>query len=129
MTARTGRNIRIRRGSTPVAGAKSDRITLNSGSVDITDKDAAGVQTLLADVSVRSVELQVEGITRDATFIAIMTGSTTAMLENYTVLITGLGTFSGNFMPTSLELSGEQEGAVEFSMSLASSGVFTWTPA
>lgn len=129
MAATSGRNIRIRRSTTPIAGARTDTLTINAEPVDITDKDDAGWRTLLADVGVRSLEGTIAGVTLDATLIGVIMGTASSLLSNHTILITGLGTFSGDFFLSNVELTGEQEGAVEFSATIQSSGVITWTAA
>jgi TP901-1 family phage major tail protein len=129
MTARSGRNVFISRGATRIAGATADTITFNAGEIDITDKQDAAARTLLADVSVRSVDLSVNGILKDATYVAIMLGTASSILAAYTVTITGLGSAAGNFHMSSFEVTGDKEGAVEFSATLMSSGAIVWTPA
>jgi TP901-1 family phage major tail protein len=125
----SGRSIRVRRGTTSVAGARVDGFSINAEPVDITDKDDAGWRTLLANVGTRSIELTVSGVTTDATLIAVITGTATAILENYTVLITAVGTLSGNFHLGNISITGEQADAITFEATLASSGVITWTAA
>ena len=121
--------MRIRRGTTPIAGATSDNLTINNEPVDITDKDDAGWRTMLADVGVRSLEGTVEGVTNDATLIAVAVGTASSLLSNHTILITGLGTFSGDFFLSNLQLSAPQAEAVTFTATIQSSGQITWTAA
>lgn len=129
MAATSGRNIRIRRGATPIAGARSDSITINAEPIDITDKDDAGWRTLLADVGVRSLEGSISGVTTDATLIAVIMGTAANLLSNHTILITGIGTFSGDFFLSNVTLTGEQADAVTFEATVQSSGTITWTAA
>jgi predicted secreted protein len=129
MTARAGRTLRIRRGTTPIAGARADSLTINNEPIDITEKDSVAWRTMLADVGVRSIDAEVEGILENAELIAIAVGTGSALLENYTILITGLGTFSGNFYLSSFALTGEQADAITFTASIQSSGTITWTAA
>lgn len=126
MTARTGRNLRIRRGTTPIAGARTDSITINNEPLDITDKDNAGWRTFLADAGVRSIDCEVEGVLEDSTLIAISVGTAANLLESYTIAITGLGTFTGNFYLNNLQLSGEMADVVTFTASIQSSGQVTF---
>lgn len=127
MPAFTGRKLRIKRGSTNIAGARTDSLTINNEPIDITDKDDAGWRTMLADVGVRSVDAEVEGVLDDATLIAIAVGSATAILQAYTIEIQGLGSFTGNWHLASFAITGEQAGAVTFTASIQSSGTITWT--
>lgn len=126
MTARAGRTLRIRRGVTPIAGARSDSITINNEPIDITEKDSTGWRTLLADAGVRSIDCEVEGILEDSTLLAIAVGTSSALLESYTIAITGLGTFTGNFYLSNFAITGEMADAVTFTASIQSSGTVTF---
>lgn len=115
---------------TPIAGGREHGISINNEAIDITDKDSAGWRTLLADPSVRSVDISFSGLMDGATYIALSLNSDTAgLLTDYTVEIEGLGTFTGDFHLSSVELGTPHDDAVELSMTLASSGAITWTAA
>ncbi len=128
MAAISGRKLRIKRGSTAIAGARSDSITINNEPIDITDKDDAGWRTMLADVGVRSIDCEVEGILTDSTFLALAVGTASALLEAYTIEVDGIGDFSGNFFLASFAVTGEQADATTFTASIQSSGTITFTP-
>lgn len=115
---------------TPIAGGREHGISINNEAIDITDKDSAGWRTLLADPAVRSVDISFSGLMDGATYIALSLNSDTAgLLTDYTVEIEGLGTFTGDFHLSSVELGTPHDDAVELSMTLASSGAITWTAA
>jgi predicted secreted protein len=128
MAAISGRKLRIKRGSTAIAGARSDSITINNEPIDITDKDDAGWRTMLADVGVRSIDCEVEGILTDSTFLALAVGTASALLEAYTIEVDGIGDFTGNFFLASFAVTGEQADATTFTASIQSSGTITFTP-
>jgi predicted secreted protein len=128
MAAISGRKLRVKRGSTAIAGARSDSITINNEPIDITDKDDAGWRTMLADVGVRSIDCEVEGILTDSTFLALAVGTASALLEAYTLEIDGIGDFTGNFFLASFAVTGEQADATTFTASIQSSGTITFTP-
>jgi TP901-1 family phage major tail protein len=128
MAAISGRKLRIKRGSTAIAGARSDSITINNEPIDITDKDDAGWRTMLADVGVRSIDCEVEGILTDSTFLALAVGTASALLEAYTIEVDGIGDFTGNFYLASFAVTGEQADATTFTASIQSSGTITFTP-
>jgi len=127
MAALSGRKLRLKRGSTAIAGARSDSITINNEPIDITSKDDAGWRTYLADAGVRSIDCEVQGVTIDSTFLALAVGAGSALLEAYTVEVLGIGSFSGNFYLASLALTGEQADAVTFTATIQSSGAITFT--
>lgn len=126
MAAISGRKLRIKRGSTAIAGARTDSITINNEPIDITSKDDAGWRTYLADAGVRSLDCEVQGVTTDSTFLALAVGTASALLEAYTLEVLGIGSFSGNFYLASFALTGEQADAVTFTATIQSSGAITF---
>ena len=94
MAAISGRKVRIKRGATAVAGARADSFTINNEPIDITEKDDLGWRKYLADVGVRSIDAEVEGILEDSTFLALAVGTASALLEAYTLEVDGIGTLS-----------------------------------
>jgi len=129
MAATAGRKLRIKKGGTAIAGARTDNLTINNEPIDITDKSDAGWSTMLADAGVRSIEADVEGILEDSTLLALAVGAVANLLAAWTIEVEGIGTFAGNFYLSSLELGGEQEDAVTFTANIQSSGVITFTAA
>ena len=127
MAALSGRKLRIKRGATAVAGARTDNMTINNEPIDITDKDDAGWHTMLADAGVRSIDADVEGVVTDGTFLALAVGTASSLLEAYTIDVDGIGEFTGNFMLTSVALSGEQADTITFTANIQSSGQITYT--
>jgi TP901-1 family phage major tail protein len=127
MAAISGRKVRIKKGSTAIAGARSDSITINNEPIDITDKDDAGWRTYLADVGVRSIDCEVEGIVNDSTFLALAVGTASALLDTYTLEVLGIGSFTGSFFLASFAVTGEQADATTFTATFQSSGTITFT--
>lgn len=128
MAAVSGRKLRIKKGGTAVAGARTNSLTINNEPIDITDKDDAAWRTMLADVGVRSIDAEVEGVLTDSTLIAIAVGAAANLLAAYTLEIDGIGDFSGNFYLASFAITGEQADTVTFTASIQSSGTITFTP-
>ena len=126
MAAASGRLLRIKRGATAIAGARTDNLTVNNEPIDITDKDDAGWRTLLADAGVRSVDADVEGVLIDATFLSLAVGTASALLEAYTLEVDTLGDFTGNFFLSNISLSGAQEDGITFTANIQSSGTISF---
>lgn len=128
-----GRKVMIYKGTGPsaqlVAGARSDSITINNEPIDVTDKGDDGWRVLLDDASVRSVEMSVAGMISNSSLIAASLGATTALFDGYEIRIQGIGTAAGNFFFSNIEITAPHDGAAEFSATIQSSGVVTWTPA
>ena len=131
MAAGSGRRVRISAGTgvsaVPVAGARTDTLTINNESTDITDKDSLGWTTLLDDVSVRNIALSVEGILKGDFLLSVAAGASSALLSDYEIEIETVGTFAGDFFLGSFETGGAHDGENTFSASLASSGEITYT--
>ena len=110
-----------------VAGLRSTSITLNDEAVDVTNKDSGGNRTLLADAGVHSMSISGSGVFTDATTEETMRAAMNATtFKNFQVLIPNFGTYTGAFMVSSLEYSGEYNGEVTYSFSLESSGAITY---
>ena len=128
-----GRKVKIYQGTgggaTLVAGARSDSITINNEPIDVTDKGDDGWRTLLDDASVRSVEMSVSGMLSGDSLIGASLGPTNDLFGAYEIRIEGIGTAAGNFFFSSMEITANHDGATEFSASIQSSGVITWTAA
>lgn len=123
----SGRSLRISRNGSTIAGARTDNFTINNEPIDITDKDNAGWRTLLADAGSRSVSADVEGVLKDTTLIAEAVGSSTLLLKECVVTVTGIGTLTGDFMLNSLQLGAEQADAITFTATLESAEGMTVT--
>lgn len=126
--ALSGRAVRISRDGTNIAGARTDKIKLNNEPLDITDKDDSGWRTLLADVGVRSVSCDVEGVFKTTALVVDSVGdATTALLKDCVITVAGLFTLTGDFLLTGLELGAEDAGVVTFSCTLESGESMTAT--
>lgn len=135
MAAIAGRNVRIKydsgTGAAVIAGARVDNATLNRGMIDITDKDDAGIRTLLDDVALVSMSMTISGLLVGTTLIDLAKVNTAgSQLHSFEILATGIGDFAGEFFISSFEMGGEDgENAATFSCTLESSGAITWTAA
>ena len=129
MPAIAGRKVRVQLGTTNVAGAISDAITINREPIDGTDKDDAAVRQYIAELGTFSMSMSCSGHL-DGTALLVAANSTTLGTHAMTFVITGLGTYAGDFCITSFEVTGD-EGAdtTKFSASFESGGAVTFTAA
>jgi len=123
----SGRSLRISRDGSTIAGARTDNFTLSNEPIDITDKDDGGWRTMLADAGTRTVSADVEGVLKDAVLIAEAVGTSTLLLKECIITVTGIGTLTGDFMLTSLQLGAEQADAITFTATLESAEGMTVT--
>ena len=124
----SGRSVRISRAGSNIVGARADSVTINNEPLDITDKDNSGWRTMLADVGLRSVSCEIEGVLKDTTLLADSMGNaTTALLKECVVTISGIGTLTGDFMLQGLQIGAEQADVVTFTATLESGENMTAT--
>lgn len=117
-------------GGTPVTGMRTKTITLNNEPIDITSDDDSGWRTFLSDdPALRSIDIAVEGVTKDAQLIELAATGGSGLVSGYALEFDGLGTFTGDFYIGSLELGANYNEAVTFSCTIQSSGVADWTAA
>lgn len=129
MTAQAGRELLIKKGVSVIAGVRTKTVTINGEPIDVTSDDDSGFRTLLGSAGLRSIDLSVEGVTKDAVLRAIVAGNSSQLLTDITVEYPNGDTIDGDFYLVNIEESGEYQDAVTFSASLQSSGAFTYTPA
>jgi surface protein len=135
MAATAGRKVRISynagAGMAVIAGARTDSFTIANEMINITDKDDLGVQTLLNDIGVQSVSMDLEGVLKDDTLLALTAAAASGTsLHDLQVEIVGIGTLTcaGGFFISNFAPSGaEGSDPTTFSCSMASSGPVTWT--
>lgn len=110
-----------------VGGFKSNDLTINGEAVDVTTKDNVGFKELLEGAGVRSLSASGDGVfMNDATF-GIAHGHVLAGTHpECEITVPGLGTYTGKFAISSLQMTGGFEGEVTYSISLDSAGVITF---
>lgn len=113
-----------------LAGMRSKSVKLNSEFVDVTNADSVNQwREGLANAGVKSIEMTGGGVflddTPQNTMISIALLNT---VRNWRIIHPALGTFQGPFFVSAFEFTGDYNGAVEFNITLMSSGEVTFTP-
>ena len=136
MSKYKGRELRIKvRTSTGpdvfavVGGIRTESMTINSETVDVTDKDGNGWRELLEGAGITSMSLKGSGVVSDN---AVFTDHImVAKMENTHLVLkieSGLGdVWQGTFAIPSVERSGEYNKEENFSITLESAGAITYT--
>lgn len=129
-----GRRVSLYQGmgasATLILGGREHGLSINNEAIDVTDKDSQGWRTLLAEPSLRSVDIELTGLLDGATLISLSLGtSTSALLNDYELRIEGVGTIAGDFHLSAVEIGSPHDDAVEITATLASSGPITFTAA
>lgn len=134
MAAYKGNQMLLKIGATPgsaaasdtyttVAGLRSTSITHNEETIDVTTKDSNQVRTLLAGGGVYSVTISGSGVLNNDATLATLEGAMNASdFHNFQVIVAGFGTYEGEFALTSLEMAGEHNGEITYSVTLESAG-------
>lgn len=111
-------------GMQTVAGLRSKQISLNAGTVDITDSESAGRwRELLAGAGVRRASLSGSGIFKDnqsdEQTRAVFFGG---HIVPWQIMVPGFGSLEGLFQITALEYSAQHDGEISFEIALESAG-------
>ncbi len=120
--------LKISDGATPpvfttLAGLRATGLTLNAEAVNITNKDSGGWRQLLAGAGVRSVALSGSGVfTNSAAETRLRAAAMAAEINDYRIVFESSDSFSGKFMVTRLEYSGDYNGERTYAVALESSG-------
>ena len=130
MTAQRGRDLLLKIDSTgtgtyvTVAGLRSNTLTFNSTSVDVTAQDSAGTwRELLAGAGLKSAQIKGTGIFKNAASDAAVRGYFfNDTIVNWQIVIPSFGTVTGPFQITSLDYSAKFDGEISFDLALASAG-------
>lgn len=134
MTAQKGKDLLLKLDETSsgtfvtVAGIRSNRITFNADTVDVTTAESAGHwRELLIGAGVKSCAVSGSGIfsdeAADASLRRIFFDDLTPDFE---LVVPHFGTITGPFQLTSLEYAGTHDGEASFEISLASAGALTF---
>lgn len=115
---------------TVIGGIRSESLTINSETVDVTDKDGNGWRELLQGAGITSMSIKGSGVVSDNTvFTDHIMVAKMADTHLKIKLESGLGDiFTGVFAIPSVERGGEYNKEETFSISLESAGEITYTP-
>jgi TP901-1 family phage major tail protein len=107
-----------------VAGLRSNAISFNAGTVDVTHQESVGQwRELLDGAGIRSAAIRGSGIFKDAASDVAIRGLFFAgAIANWQVVVPDYGTLTGPFQIASLEFAGRHDGEVTFDLALESAG-------
>ena len=113
-----------------IGGIQTNSLTINNEAVDVTDKGSAGWRELKPECGILSASMSGSGFVTDAAGFdlahAAMLAKTLVNME----VTSELGdSYEGLFQITSIERSGEYNGAETMSLSLESSSTLVYTAA
>jgi TP901-1 family phage major tail protein len=133
MSAQKGKDLILKvndgTGFVTVAGLRSQQISFNAETVDITHAESAGRwRELLAGAGVRRASVTGSGVFKDEASDAqtrqiFFAGD----IVGWQIVIPSFGTIEGPFQITALEYSGEHTAEVTFQVTLESAGALAFT--
>ena len=126
---KNGRAVTVKWDAVTLVGVRSRSAGITAEYVDVTTDDDAGWRKLLTDPAVRSVEITVSGIASSEVILAaILNANITgeAIEVKLPSSLTTPGKISGTFVVSSYEMSGDHDGAAEFSATFMSDGAVTY---
>ena len=137
MAAQKGRSVLtyIGDGASPatftvIGGAQETTSTEAVEPVDITTKTNAPFRTLLADAGLYTLDISLNGIFEDDAGLVLVEDVFRARgIEEFQIVYGNGDLIQGNFQPTQLEYGGPHLAAQTFTLTLLSSGVFTFSRA
>lgn len=131
MAAQSGRDLLILDGATAIAGLRETSVTVNSEPVDITNKGDSGYRTLASFAGTEAIDVSGSGVFEDKTVrdLAFAGTGTTKLLTDWTLEWGDGATLAGDFYLASFESAGNHDGEETYSITLQSSGEWTYTAA
>jgi predicted secreted protein len=127
MAAANGRELKILKNNNPIAGVRTKTVAIAGEPIDITSDDDLGYRTMLAEAGTYSIDLTVEGVTKDDTLRSVILTGGTLLLTDISIEYPDGSTITGDFFLASVEDSGEYADALTFSASLQSSGAWVYS--
>lgn len=136
MVGNVGRAASLEKNSVVLAGVRTKTLTWSGESIDLTSGENDGIRLLAEASGQEQIDIPVEGVTKDDTFLNIVMDTTAnRMLTDITLTFdirnpsnTTAATLSGNFRISSYEEGMPYNDAITFSATLESSGDWTFTP-
>lgn len=113
---------------TTIARLRTTSFTIDGEEVEVTSKDSAGFKELLDGAGTRSFSFSGSGVfDGSAQQVLCETRAIAGTIHNYQVVFTGGRTYELAALISSVQLEGEHNGEMTYSVSLSSSGQATIT--
>jgi predicted secreted protein len=125
MSARSGRSLLIKKNGTALAGIKTSSVSFSAEGVDITDKLDGGFRTMADFAGVISFEISGEGVAKDAVARDIFKAGTGFLLSDVTIEWENGEEWECDVFLSAYEETAAHDGAVDFSLTLQSSGAWS----
>ena len=128
MAATSGRDFVIKKNAVVIAGLRENAISFDGSPVDITSKGDDGFRTLADFAGMKSFDISASGVLVDDVFRDIISDEdSTLLLTDVTIEYEDGGEIAGDVYIASCEFAGAHDGEATYTLSLQSSGKWTWT--
>ena len=125
MSARSGRELLIKKNGTALAGIRTTSVSFTAEGVDITDKLDGGYRTMGDFAGIISFEISGDGVAKDAILRDIFKAGTGFLLTDITIEWDSGEEWECDVFFSSYEETGAHDGEVEFSATFQSSGAWS----
>ncbi len=136
MAAQKGKSLLLKLGDggapevfTTIAGLRAKSISLNAGTVDVTNADSVNEwRELLPGAGVKTASVSGTGVFKDQAVDGTVRSVFFAQShDNWQVIIPDFGAIEGAFQVTNLDYAGEYNGEAVHTIALESAGELTFT--
>jgi predicted secreted protein len=135
MTAYVGRSLTLKAGTwaagTVISQTRNHTFTIDHEVVDITNKDSNGFRTILENAGTKSLSITFDGIADNTTvFETMLAAANSGSISTYSIGGFADGdVWEGLFHLSNFQGGGAHNGEQTFSVTLNSSGAWTFTAA
>lgn len=130
MAASSGREFTISKNSTVIAGLREKGVSLDGSPVDRTSHDDGGFRTYASFAGAKSFDISASGVLTDDIIQDIaFDPDASLLLDDVTIEFADGATISGDVYLSSVEFSGAHDGENTYSLTIGSSGKWTYTAA
>lgn len=130
MAAQKGREfvLKIHDGTTyqTIGGFRSNSFSINGENIEVTNKGSEGYRELMQGGGIVSISTSGSGVFLNDDYFKLVHDKILAQEHaDCQIIVPDFMTYTGDFAMSSLEMSGEHNGEVTYSISLESAGVIT----
>lgn len=132
MAKNAGRLAVVSKNAVPIAGVRVSTIKWAAESIDVTDKDSAGIIEVLAAVATQQITLSVEGVysspvLRDIAYDTAASKLLTDVTFKFGDALAAKDTIGGTFFFSGYEEANPHDAETTFTCEFQSSGAWTHT--
>lgn len=127
----SGRSFTISKAATVLAGLRANSVSFDGSPVDITSKDDNGFITMASFAGAKSFSISGEGVVQSTDVLQdiIADEDSTLLLTDITIEWPDGASTSGDVYFSTGEFAGPHDTEMTYSITLASSGEWSYTPA